>query len=285
MNIRCACRVSRLISLRTGLVAGVVLCASASHASPWATRVVSYDPGEAVGSPYSDPDSALGKPTRFTGIGVFPGAVTPFNPAFSEGDIVSIGRGGHLTLELGRPARDDPRNPFGIDLLVFGNAGFIDLDYPNGLAGRLFGGSRGGTIEVSANGLAWEPIIGVEPDGGSPTLGYLDLDGPYSTSRGRVRSEFTRPVNPSFDPSGRSFAEIVAGYDGSGGGMPIDIADTGLSRVSFIRFTMPMSAVGTAEIDAVAVVRAIPAPGAFIVVAAGAWLGARRQLRRRDRCE
>lgn len=255
------------------------LLATVAHASPWAARVIAYDPGAAIGSPYTNPASALGSPTRYTGIGSFPGAVTPFNPAFGTNELVSIGAGGHLTLEFARPARDDPRNPFGIDLLVFGNAGFIDVNFPTGVAGPLFGASRGGIIEVSADGQDWRLVPGIEPDGLFPTLGYADLTSPYSLTRGTLKTSFTTPVDPVFDPSGRTFQEIVAAYNGSGGGTGIDLAATGLSRAAFIRFSMPVGTTGTAEIDAVAIVRPIPAPGAAALLCIAACMLRFRQRR------
>lgn len=267
----------RQLSLSAALMG---LCASSAIASPWGTRVVSYEPGAAVGSPYTDPASALGSPTRYTGIGTFPGAVTPFNPAFGEDEIVSIGAGGHLTLELAHPARDDARNPFGIDLLIFGNAGYIDVNFPVGVAGPLFGGSRGAILELSADGVRWETIVGVEPDGAFPTLGYADLASPYSLARGRVKTSFTTPVDPAFDPAGRTFSEIVVDYAGAGGGVGIDLAAAGLGRAAFIRISMPVGATGTAEIDAIAKVRAIPAPAAGLPIAIATLIALRRRGQR-----
>ena len=264
----------RLPSLSAALVG---ILTSSALASPWGSRVVSYDPGAAVGSPYTDPASALGSPTRYTGIGSFPGAVTPFNPAFGENEIVSIGAGGHLTLELAQPARDDARNPFGVDLLIFGNAGYIDMNFPVGVVGPLFGGSRGAILELSADGVRWETVAGVEPDGALPTLGYADLTNPYSLARGRVRTSFTTPVDPAFDPSGRTFAEVVAGYAGAGGGVGIDLALTGLVRAAYVRISLPFSATGTADIDAIAKVRAIPAPGAGLIIAIAPLFAPRRR--------
>ena len=67
-------------------------------ADNWATQVVSYDPGTNPASGYTNSAAALGEPTRFTGVGVFPGAVTPFNPPFLNTEIVSLGTGGSLVV-------------------------------------------------------------------------------------------------------------------------------------------------------------------------------------------
>ena len=66
------------------------------------------------------------------------------------------------------------------------------------------------------------------------------------------------------DLAGLSFAEIVSLYDGSGGGIGIDIASTGLDSASYVRF---LNDSGEAfEIDAVA---AVPAPGVLFMLGLG----------------
>ena len=80
------------------------------------------------------------------------------------------------------PVTDDPHNPFDIDLIVFGNTGFLDSSFPGAVVGGLFG-ADGGVIEVSADGRAWHRIEGIVADGMFPTCGYLD-GGAYDTVRG-----------------------------------------------------------------------------------------------------
>lgn len=250
---------------------GPVVVAIGSH--PWGSEVVRYVMGEGVSEGYDDPLAALGEPTRYTGrIFGFPGAVTPFNPAFDPGELVTVGRGGELVVRFARAVWDDPSNPFGIDLLIFGNAGFIDADYPNGVAGPLFG-AEPGLIEVSQDGEDWQPIPGVGADGMFPTLGYLDLAGPYREAPGAVFSNFQRPVDPTFNPIGRTFAEIVAAYDGSGGGAGVDIGVTGLAWIQYVRVTNGMNAGGGLQIDGFA---AVPSPGAVLILAGAAVMRRRR---------
>ncbi len=223
---------------------------------------------------YNVPASALGEPTRYTGVGVFPGAVTPFNPPFLGSEIVSIGEGGSLTLKFNEPVANDAANPFGVDLLIFGNAGYIDTNFPTGTAGGLFGAGNG-TVEVSADGTHWTLAPGAHADNAFPALGYLDLADPYAPSPGSVLSDFTRPVDPAFNPLGLAFPQIVAGYAGSGGGTGVDIGSLGLSSISYVRITNPAGSGTTVEIDAMADV--VPAPGAASVLALGALTWARRR--------
>ena len=220
---------------------------------PFADAWISYDEGSNPAPGYTNPKTAVHSPERFTGEGVFPRVVSVFNPAFGVDEIVSIGAGGHLIVQFNTAVADDPRNPFGIDLLVFGNTGFIDGAFPGGIVGGVFG-ADGGTVELSADGVNWVLVAGVEADGPWPTLGYLDA-GPYDTQPGTIESDFTRPVDPSLtlaDFMGLDNEGVIALYTGSGGGVGIDIASTGLASINFVRITNPGNPQTTpnVEIDA-----------------------------------
>lgn len=228
--------------------------------------MVSFSAGTGGSDGYDLASSALGSPTRFTGVSYgFPSAVTPFSPPFETTDIVSLGIGGQITVAFDEPVTNDAANPYGLDLLIFGNSFFYDADWPNGRVGGFAG--EGGLIEVSVDGLAWHAVPFLAADAGYPTLGYLDLATPYSDIPGLVESDFTRPVDPSFDASDKTHAEIVAAYQGSGGGLGVDLASVGLHAISFVRVSNPDGIGGTPEIDAFADVSPIPSPGA-------AWIGA-----------
>ncbi|MBM4108119.1 MAG: hypothetical protein FJ255_04815 [Phycisphaerae bacterium] len=250
--------------------------------TPWAVEVRSYDPGSTAAPGYTDPAAALGEPSRFTGKrSGFPGVVSMFNPAFESDQIVSIGEGGHLTLRLDRPALDSPGNRFGVDLVVFGNAGFIDVGFPAGQIGAgapMFGLGQA-RLELSADGVsfvAW----GVFTEGLFPTVGYLDAD-PFQGSPGLVASDFLRPMDPGLTRgafAGLTHAQALALYDGSGGGTPIDQARAGLSAARYVRIGVEDDGdPGTSlkvEIDAVAVV---PAPAGGLAMVMLAAVGARRR--------
>lgn len=260
-----------------------LLFAAAATAEPprCASQVVSYAPGAGAGAAYQQPSSALGAPSRFTGTGIEPGAVTPFRPPFLPSEVVSIGRGGHLVLAFAEPITDDPRHPFGIDLIVYGNAFCGDLAYPAGVAGYTF--AEGGTIEVSADGVEWTTVPGAAADGGLPTLGWQDTL-PYSTAPGAVATDFALPVDPAVDADsilGLPWEDLVAAYAGGAGGTRIDLATAGLASARFIRIRTAADATAIPEIDAVVAVRpaALPADldgdgtvtGADLGLLLGAW--------------
>lgn len=114
--------------------------------SPFAVRVLEYTPadGQFVNDPqFNDPVRALGAPigggTLFAG----------------NSKVVTLGGfGGSITLGFARHVQDDPRNPFGIDCIIFGNA-----FWPGGDPLRRF--AEAAVIEIAAdvnnNGLADDP--------------------------------------------------------------------------------------------------------------------------------
>jgi hypothetical protein len=263
---------SRIV-LIAGLTSASLMWAVPLRAGPWAEVVDSYDPGLSPTAGFTDPTVALGSPERFTGEGVFPGAVTMFNPPFAADEIVSIGEGGQLTVQFGSPVVDDPAHPFGIDLIIFGNSGFIDGGFPNGqmtTPATLFGADFA-TVEVSADGANFFPIGGMA-DALFPTQGYLDVS-PFQGTAGNLPTDFRKPMDPSLTLSsfdGLTYADALALYDGSGGGTPIDIAGAGLGSISYVRVSVPDDGNATtfnnAEIDAFAIV---PEPGTLGLVLLG----------------
>jgi len=225
---------------------------------PWADEVIAFDAGIGGASGFDDPASALGEPSRMTGFAAPDAeAVTPFVAAYHTSQLVSIGSGGSLTVKFEDPVEDDPANPFGIDLLIFSNTFFADAG--GGACGSPCGTfAEGGVIEVSPDGETWFEIAGVA-DGPWPTNGWADLADPFSSEPGAAQSDFTRPVDPALtlaDFAGLEYAEMQTLYDGSGGGVGIDLADADLAFIHYVRISNP-SEFDTPEIDAFADVRPV----------------------------
>ncbi len=252
------------------LCSAMVVSVGAAHAvptsgDPWADEVVQYLPGVGASPAYGNPATVLGAPTRVTGEQFgFPGAVTMFNPAFGTNEILSIGTGGSVAVRFDEPITNDPAHLFGVDLIVFGNEGFLDDSFPDGQQtdpAGLFSNDLM-DVEVSADGTTWLPV-GTFREGLFPTQAYLDVPA-QSSSGGSVKTTFTRPIDPSLtlsDFDGLSYAQSLALYDGSGGGTPIDIAATGLSSISFVRISNNGSS--PIELDSIA---AVPEPATGLVL-------------------
>lgn len=245
-----------------GLRCAFIVCSlsvpAVADVLPFAITVVEYVPGVGAAAGYQDPQAALGWPERFTGEGLYPGVVSPFSSPWLTSEVVSIGLGGRLTLEIGGDIVDDPANPHGIDFIVFGNAFFWDLAWPLGITGPLY--AEGGPISVSEDGVNFIPVAGAVADGAMPTLGYLDV-GPYSETPGKIPTDFRMPIDPTLEPGamvGLPFEELRELYGTSGGGRGIDIAATGLERVRFVRIEGPAGS-GSTEVDALTIVAPRPA--------------------------
>lgn len=255
-------RTMRLKAVSSAISVGLIplLVASDCRAeTPFAATVVSYAAGTGAASGFTNPQVALGSPERFTGEGLIPGAVTPFQPAFRPNEVVSLGVGGSLVVAFDHDVVDDPRNPFGIDLIVFGNSFFTDAGSGAGIVGGFV--SEGGRVSLSPDGVSWTAVRAVEADGLFPTLGYLDSL-PYATQPGLIPSDFLRPVDPTLSVatlSSLDYPSLVDAYSGSGGGAGIDIAAVGLQRIRFVRVEGPATAGFSPEIDAFADVAPLPA--------------------------
>lgn len=253
---------------------------AAQGGDPWADAVLSYVPGSNAEPDYAfDPTVALGPPERITGkntpFGSFPGGVTVFSSPWGLDEIISVGAGGHLVVRFDQPILDSPANPFGVDLIVFGNA-FFTLDFPAGTTVTGIAADPG-VVEVSADGLTWFTVTGAA-DALFPTQGHLD-SGIFGDPIGTMPTDILRPVDPSLtmaDFLGKTYPEVLALYDGSGGGAPIDISTTGLSSASFVRISVPDGTGWSAEIDAFA---AVPEPCAALLLAAGCLALVRRRAR------
>ena len=227
----------------------------------YAFEIVDFESGVGSNAGYDDPEAVLGEPTRMSSLAGIPmSVVTPFQPAWNAGELLTIGAGGHLVIAFEELVHDDQGNPFGIDLLIFGNAFFLNSNSKSPCVSGLY--DEGGVIEVSLDGIEFVAIESVSADGIFPTLGYLDAE-PFGVVPGTFESDFTRPVEPGLGEemlSGMCWEDMLLAYDGSGGGTPIDLAGTGLPAIRFVRITVSEDAMFLPEIDALADVASVRTP-------------------------
>jgi hypothetical protein len=243
--------------------------------TPWAVQVVSYQRGVNYEEFYILPESALGRPTIDTyedSVAAVPTvAVVPVYPAWDPGEIVSIGGGGHLVLRMGAPIRNHPDNPYGVDLLVFGNSMIFGTDVlynpfansPEGYTlaseSTIATNSKNGGVSVSADGVTWFSFTHQPRLGFPPTLGRLWENGAWGAP-----ADPTVPPDPRLhvrDLAGMPLTELLARYRGGAGGTGLDLSNLAIppgvtppSEFWYVRIEVPAGQLRT-EIDAVTVVR------------------------------
>jgi hypothetical protein len=236
---------------------------STTHAAGFADAVISYDLGSGFASGFTNASTVLGAPAS---------NLNPFSPTFRNTQLLSIGAGGYLTVQFSTPIANDPEHPYGLDFLIFGNAGFIitNGNFSGGgiTDGSLFGNNPGSTrVSISSDNITYYHL--------NPSLTPV-VDGLFPTDGS---GNFALPVNPLLtgsDFAGQGLSGIRSLYNGSAGGMGYDIDwaqdqfgnSVSLPSVSFIRVDVLS---GKSEIDAFA---AVPEPSTVsLAILAAAVLG------------
>ena len=168
-----------------------------------ASTVISYTVGTGVSSLYTDPNQALGRPTVDTVLEMDLVPVAPVYAPWLPDELVSVGAGGELILGFDRAIEDDPDNPYGVDLLVFGNSFLSTLsgnDYANHPESTVVGSGlfpEPGRVSVSQDGSNWLAFTsGPFADGMLPTLGRV-----WTGSAWGGETDPTLPPDPALAPA------------------------------------------------------------------------------------
>lgn len=220
-----------------------------AHAGVNADAVLSYQPGSAP-SGFQTSSAAVGPIQGDTTFG----ALNPFNPAFDASQIVWIGAGGSMTLHL---SGEVPAN--GQNLGVFANNGLVDVSSDgSGVASNpaeTFSSIPEAVVSVSQNGTDFVPLNGGQPIAFSnPGNFYLDtaISGdfqPLGTQTANAYKPFLGSVS-SFN--GQTYAQIKTTLNGSAGGSWLDLRDSGLPSINYLKFSVPQSATYRMVVDSVA---------------------------------
>lgn len=246
---------------------------------------------------YSAPSAVLGRPAlQFKDIfGSNPNAfhrVKLIEPAYATGLqcerlITTFNAGQSVTVKMGRTVYNDPNNPFGIDLIVYGNSFFT-------AGGGSFVGDATNLNTTSVGGVFAESVqVSVSPDNvhwySYPADAAHTGDGYYPTnsylwdrttaSWTNEEADPTKPVNPAIGTaalSGKSAADVLDLYNGAAGGTGFDLAASGFDFVNYVRFD-GVAGYSGGEIDAVAAVTPVPEPACLALGAAALPLIVRRR--------
>ena len=262
-----------------------------AHAASFVGAVVDYTQGTppppALG--LNNPNAALGAPAPIVSPGTpYQAIFSPFNGPFESTDIVAIGTGGQLTLQLSHYVAIN-RTPGNPEIGVWENVGIADENYPNGQAGSpaFFYGANSAVVQVSPDNVTWYSL-----NGGSPIL--FGLPGNYFTNAVTPfdanapaipqYADFGKPfLGTQADFDGKTFSQILTLLDGSAGGnwLDLDSLPMVVTQVGYIRF----SGTSELEIDAVSINTAqqgapVPEPASALLVGIAFALSATRRYRR-----
>jgi hypothetical protein len=286
------------VRLKTSIITALATAIAATPAlaaiSPFATEVVSSVGYPNPTGPYANPEAVLGKPTTKYNVGS-PGSPSLARAKLIEGIygtdaagqplITTVEFGQQITVKFDHRVENDPDNPFGLDLIVFGNAFFggngFSSESTNLNAFKLNGNvfAEPMRISVSQDGQTFHTFeSGPFADDLFPTNAYRwDKDGARWTD---VEADFTRPVDPSLTAAsfaGMTAADALDLYNGSGGGTGFDIGELNLAWIQYVRVEGVGPSYFDGEIDAFADVAPVPEPTTLAALVAVAAIGRRRR--------
>jgi hypothetical protein len=228
----------------------------------YADAVISYNSGTGFAAGYTNAGSALGAPALGS-------SVNPMDPPFSKSQLISVGAGGEITLQMDGPITDSPSDPYGLDFIIFANSFFVS----NGgsgqnetTSGSLFYHAATALIQVSADDVNWYTL--------NPSL--APQPGEWFPSYGGGNPQI--PVDPSLantDFAGMTLGEIESLYDGSAGGTGYSLSwaqdangnGVDLTSADYVRIEVES---GVLDMDAISVV---PEPSTRALLLGGAGAG------------
>ncbi len=270
------------------------------EAVEFAVEVIEYEEGAGVGVdsitllPFNDPLTALGRPTVDTTGDLFAipldetVPVVPVYGPFRSFEIVTVGLGGRLILRFDRPVWNHPRNPYGVDLIVFGNAtatingqsSWFNGDPANTIIQSQTHFSEPGEISVSQDGITWHIFNDDVGPHAIPGGEYEGTDGPFADvfapTLGRVydptnpdpsvgdwnlwwshETNPTKPLDPRMRWSefhGLTIAQVAEMYEDSAGGIGLDLAWLEQDELDWIQYIRVKGVApgATPDVDAVA---------------------------------
>ena len=235
--------------IRLTLALAGCLASSPNSRAQFAGNVIAYNSGTGFAAGFTNASTAIGAPASG-------GSITPFAPPFSKSQIVSIGAGGEITLQLASPWTHDSAHAYGLDLNIFANGFFVSS---GGNVSGLFFHTASTLVQVSEDGSSWftlNPSLAPQPGELFPTDG---------------NGNPTVPIDPSLTLSsftGQNLAGIRSLYNGSAGGTGYSFAwaqdadgnAVTLPNIDFVRIEV---ATGVVDLDAISVV---PEPKSWALI-------------------
>ena len=289
-------------------LACVTLLATTStvQASPFATEIYAKSSDLDGSGDFNDANAMLGKPTTdqySPGYKDTPGknskikiTESPYIMDTNRDKIITtINKDSWAIVKFDHMVKNDAKNPYGIDFLVFGNTGLSTPNWnnPNMNEVNISGGTYGteevkvsvspgfeglaGQVESDHNTWRWYTYTSQTADNFFPTQGYhWDAANAKWTDN---EMDFTKPVDPALKDKikagGMTAAQVIEAYKGSGGGTGFDLAESGFDAIQYIKVTG-----NGGEVDAFADVAATPEPASLALLTIGGLTVLRRRKRK-----
>jgi hypothetical protein len=246
-----------------------------ANTNDFAVQVISTNSIDPT-SPYNNPAAVLNRPTLnfVDSVDFYPDIVTdrvsviddPFNVTLDGNDVITkIQTGGQITVKLGRKVYHDRNNPFGTDLIVYGNSFFTSI---SGATELISDATDLSTVELTGSSVAGHAtIISVSEDDTNwysyDTVSSLFPDEAYrwdDTNSSWTDEEMNpnKPVNPYIytnNFAGETVAGALDQFVGAAGGTGYNLAASGLPWIRYVRIT-PGAGTYTV-IDAIAAVNPV----------------------------
>lgn len=227
------------LTIAAAAVLGAMIASTAHARNTWFANIAQdYNPGpgQFVKNPlYNNPLNCRFAPD---------GADEPWSPksSASVGYVTTLGDGGSIVIGFSEPIQDNPKNPYGLDFIVFSNCYFITAVAPEYDPGYRW--QEPAFVEISNDGQTWylirpnllpSELTGGVDTGASETAlrGYAEYTpsihlpstsvsyDPFSTVTRTAEELYTVPERPSL-PDG--YNTLRFDYV-SGGGDAFDIED------------------------------------------------------------
>lgn len=238
-----------------------------AHSNDFAVQIISSN-GLDTAPPYDDPVAVLGPPTpQF--VDSSGGDVTdrvsiidpPYNVTPAGSNVLAvIEAGGQITVNMRRKIHADPHDPYGVDLIVYGNSFFQSL---SGISGAVSDGTDLSAATLTSSAIAGHPaIVSVSQDGTNwftytntqpvfPDEAYRWDDTNDSWTDEEMNP--TKPLNPFLytnNFAGQSVAAAIDQFAGASGGTGYSLRNSGLPWIQYVRIQPAPGA--EAVIDAIA---------------------------------
>ncbi len=255
-----------------------------ANMNDFAVKVISTN-GIDPSSPYNDPTAVLNRPTlHFVDpYDFFPEVVTdrvsviddPYNVAPDGSNVITeISDGGQITVKLGRKVYHDPNNPYGTDLIVYGNSFFDGLSGPIGsavsddtdlsavsLSSSLFFG-HAVVVSVSEDNTNWYTYSNVKTNFLDAAYRWDDTNSSWTDEEMNPN----KPINPYIYTNNFAGSSVAGAQDqfvGAAGGTSYNLAASGLPWIQYVRITPGEG--DYAVIDAIAAVNPVSVGDALAI--------------------